>query len=125
MEEKKTDQSSGTEFAQYEYSQQYQPELPNSTAVLVLGILSLVFMCMYGGGLILGIIALVISSRAKKKYFSHLGKYSLSSYKNMRAGRPCAIIGVSLSAVFALFIVLYFVFVGALIGGALIGDGTF
>ncbi len=74
--------------------------LPNSTAVLVLGILSIVTCCCWGViGLILSIIALVLSKRDRILYTTYSGAYTESSFKNLNAGRVCAIIGLVLSAV--------------------------
>lgn len=87
--------------------------LPNANAVLVLGILSIALCICYGVvGLILGIIALVLSSRCKAMYEAQPSAYTPSSYNNMNAGRICAIIGICLSAVYFLF-VLYLIIVGA------------
>ena len=81
--------------------------LPNATATLVLGILSIV-LC--GTGIVLGIIALVISSNGKKEYKENPDKYTESSFKNLNAGRICAIIGLCISGLYLLFFILYFVF---------------
>ena len=81
-----------------------QRMLPNSTAVLVLGILSIV-MCWCIGivGLTLGIIAIVLSSKAKYLFEENPELYSISSFINMNAGRVCAIIGTSLSGVYLIY----------------------
>lgn len=80
--------------------------VPNSTAVLILGILSLVFTCCYGIlGLILGIVALVLASSGLKAYRANPEMYT--SLGNLKAGRVCAIIGVFLSVIFIIFIILY------------------
>ena len=51
-------------------------KLPNATAVLVLGILSILTCCCYGViGLILGIVALVLASRDMKLYFENPESY--------------------------------------------------
>lgn len=72
--------------------------LPNATLVLVLGILSIVTCCCYGIiGIILAIIALVLSKKDKFIYESNPNSYTESSYKNLKAGRICAIIGLILS----------------------------
>ncbi len=65
-------------------------QLPNATATLVLGILSIVvcFIC--------GIIALVISNRDIALYRANPENYAATSYSNIRAGRICAIIGIVL-----------------------------
>ncbi len=87
--------------------------IPNSVAVLVLGILSIVFCWCYGViGLILGIIALVLAGKAKGLYNANPEIYSLGSYKNLKAGRICGIIGISLSALYLIFIILYFLILG-------------
>jgi len=68
-------------------------QLPNATATLVLGILSIVicFIC--------GIVALAISNKDVKLYRSNPELYSTASYNNIKAGRICAIIGIALQAV--------------------------
>ncbi|MFD1552009.1 DUF4190 domain-containing protein [Putridiphycobacter roseus] len=79
--------------------------LPNATAVLVLGILSIVTCIAYGVvGLILGIIALVLSKKDKEMYLTNPTAYEVS-YKNSKAGKVCAIIGVSLSALFFIYLI--------------------
>lgn len=93
-----------------------QQQLPNSTAVLVLGIISIVGCFCYGiVGLILGIIALVLASKANTLIEQNPGVYTEASVKNMRAGRVCAIIGASISALCFLFWIVYFVFIGSII----------
>lgn len=81
--------------------------VPNSTAVLVLGIISLVF-CF--AGLVTGIIALVLHKKDKEVYLSNPVKYE-QSYKNSKAGYICAIVGVCLQAFIIVFYVLYFIFI--------------
>lgn len=84
--------------------------LPNATAVLVLGIISIVGCIFYGvPGLICGIIALVLHKKNKEVYATNPAKYE-ASWKNAKAGYVCAIIGTSLSAVYfivALFIIIF------------------
>jgi hypothetical protein len=88
--------------------------LPNSTAVLVLGILSIVLCFCYGIiGLILGIIALSLSSKDLQRYNLNPGQYTVSSYNNLKAGRVCAIIGTVLSSLY--FIIIYIIFAGSLV----------
>ncbi len=93
-----------------------QQSLPNATAVLVLGILSIVLCFCYGVvGVILGIIALVLSGKASKLYKSSPSSYTESSYKNMKAGRVCAIIGLSLSSLYLLYFIVVISFYGAIL----------
>ena len=80
--------------------------LPNATAVLVLGILSIVTCWMWGiVGVILGIIALALYKKDKEIYLSNQSKYG-DSYKNLNAGKICAIIGLSLSALFLIYMIV-------------------
>lgn len=83
-------------------------ELPNSVTVLVLGILSIIFSCWYFSilGLILGIITLVLANQAEKVYNEKPDSYTTSSYKNMKAGKTCAIIGLAVASFFFVIIVL-------------------
>ena len=90
---------------------QVQQKLPNATGTLVLGILSIVGCICYGlVGLICGIIALIISKEANALLKANPDGYSNSG--NHKAGRICAIIGVSLSAIYILVLVVYLVFLG-------------
>ena len=91
-----------------------QIPVPNSTAVLVLGILSIVLCFCYGLiGLVLGIIALVLASKGTVLYKTNPSAYTQSSFNNMKAGRICGIIGLSLSALYLIFIVIYILILGA------------
>lgn len=82
-------------------------QLPNATAVLVLGIISIIGSCCYGiVGLICGIIALVMSGKDSRLYNANPNAYTLASYNNLKAGRVCAIIGVILSALYLLAVIV-------------------
>lgn len=90
-----------------------QQSLPNATAVLVLGILSIVTCCCYGIlGLILAIIALILSKKDRQLYAMNAPAYTESSFKNLNAGRVCAIIGLILSILCLLLNVVTFVIFG-------------
>lgn len=78
--------------------------LPNANGVLTLGILSLVFMGLVG--IILAIIALSISANPKGMYELDPDKYTVSSYKNLKAGRVCAIISLSVSGALLLILIM-------------------
>jgi uncharacterized membrane protein len=79
-------------------------QLPNATATLVLGILSIVvcFIC--------GIIALVISNKDISLYRNNPELYSEASYNNIKAGRICAIIGIALQVIGLIFYLAIIVF---------------
>jgi hypothetical protein len=84
--------------------------LPNATAVLVLGIISIVGCFLYGiPGIVCGIIAMVLHKKDKQIYLTNPSKYE-ASFKNSKAGFVCGIIGLSLSILFFLIILAYFVF---------------
>jgi len=83
-----------------------QQALPNASAVLVLGILSIILCCCYGGGGILGIISLVLASRDEKLYQADPQKYLPGSIKNLRAGKVCSIVGLCLCAIYLLLIII-------------------
>ena len=91
-----------------EITNKTQQDLPNATTVLVLGILSLIFCWCYGIiGLILGIIALVLSAKQRQLYLQNPSIYTESSYRNVNSGRTCSIISICISAVFVLFWVFF------------------
>ncbi|GAB4460972.1 MAG: hypothetical protein Fur0028_13890 [Bacteroidales bacterium] len=96
-----------------------QIPLPNSTGVLVMGIISIALCWCYGVvGITLGIISLVLASKSKKLYKAEPEKYTIGSYKNLNAGYICAIIGLSLSALYLVLIIIYFLIVGAALSTA-------
>jgi hypothetical protein len=81
---------------------QGQRALPNATAVLVLGILSIVlcFIC--------GIVALVLASGDKKLYDASPESYTSGSYDLVKAGRICSIIGLCLWGVVLIIYIFFF-----------------
>ena len=86
--------------------------LPNSTAVLVLGICSIVFSCLFVG-LVLGIIGIVLAGKGRKMYKEDSSLYE--GYGALNAGFITSIIGVSISVLY----IIYYVFViSALVGTA-------
>ena len=110
-----------------------QEALPNSTLILVLGISSIVltFCCCFGGsffpmigpivsiiglviGIILTLISLFMAKKAKHTYKQNPELYTESSYKNIIAGRICAIIGLSLAGLCLLIMIIGTVLFGAL-----------
>ena len=87
-----------------------QQKLPNATAVLVLGILSLVGCLCYGlPGMILGLIGLILANKDEKLYRQNPTMYS--DYGNLKAGKILSIIGLVLgllSVALMAFYVAYF-----------------
>ena len=98
-----------------QYTQPFgQQPLPNATGVLVLGIISIVGCFCYGiVGLVTGIISIVLSSKANKLYLANPALYTEASFKNMKAGRVCAIIGTCLSAIYLVIVIIWIAIVGA------------
>ncbi len=82
-------------------------ELPNATASLVLGIISIVGALCYGViGVICGIIGLVLANKDRRLYQATPELYSPSSYSSSTAGRICSIIGLVLGSLFILLIII-------------------
>ena len=99
--------------ANNEAKQMIPQQLPNSTAVLVLGILSIVMCwCIGIAGLVMGIIALVLAGKSKFLYEKNPGEYTIGSYKNLNAGKICAIIGTSLSGIYFIYAMIKWIIVG-------------
>lgn len=85
--------------------------LPNATAVLVLGILSIIGCCCYGiPGVIFGIIALVLAKKDKQLYVQNPELYL--NYNNVKTGRILAIIGIIISALYIILYIGFFVALG-------------
>lgn len=81
-----------------------EQKLPNSTLILVFGILSIVTCCCYGiVGLILGIVAVILANGATKIYSENPEAYT--GYNNVKTGKILAIIGIVLSALYIVFVV--------------------
>lgn len=89
-------------------------QLPNATLVLIFGIASIVTCFCYGIlGLIFGVIALVLAKKAKDLYLADPELYL--GYDNLKAGKICAIIGVTLSSLYLFVIIGYIIFMGAML----------
>ncbi|HSI69290.1 MAG TPA: CCC motif membrane protein [Gillisia sp.] len=72
-------------------------QLPNATLILVFGILSIVGCCCWGiVGLIFGIVALILSTKATEIYNANPEMYT--GFQNVKTGRILAIIGIILSS---------------------------
>lgn len=83
--------------------------LQDSSAVLVLGVLSILGGFCYGiMGLIFGIVALALAAKPERLYQQEPTRYTPSSYSNLRAGKICAVIGLVISI---LIIILVFAIV--------------
>ncbi|GAA3580173.1 CCC motif membrane protein [Snuella lapsa] len=88
-----------------------QQKLPNSTLILVFGILSIVTCCCYGFiGLILGIVTIVLANKATQLYTANPELYT--GYQNVKTGKILAYIGITLSVLYLIFVIWSIVVLG-------------
>lgn len=90
-----------------------QPNLPNATTILVLGIISLVLCGIIG--LVCGIIALSLANKDMALYQNNPNAYSICSLNNLKAGKTCATIGIILSSLVFIITIIYFIAIGSFI----------
>lgn len=76
-------------------------KLSNATAVLILGICSILLCLCWGLGIILGIVALVIAKKDLILYYENPSQYS--GFANINTGRILSIIGIILGAITLIF----------------------
>jgi multisubunit Na+/H+ antiporter MnhB subunit len=90
-------------------------ELPNSTLILIIGILSIIGCCCYGVvGLVFGIIALLMAKKATNIYNENPEMYN--GYQNVKTGKILAIIGITLSALVLIIGIVSLIIFGGLEG---------
>lgn len=82
----------------------FPEKLPNSTLVLVLGIISIITCLCYGQGLILGIVNLVLARNTSRMYHANPDKYT--GHGDVKLGRILSIIGIVLSLLFLIMIIV-------------------
>lgn len=112
-EEQQTPQENTPQPQNSGFNYGIQQSLPNATAVLILGILSIVTCCCYGViGLILSIVALVLSKKDRALYAANMSFYTESSFKNLNAGRVCSLIGLILNILCLLLVIACFLIFG-------------
>ncbi|MGZ4034865.1 MAG: CCC motif membrane protein [Bacteroidia bacterium] len=97
-------------------------QLPNSTAVLVMGIISLpICFCyiLFGvPGLVLSIISFTMSNKARREYDANPSLYTQASYNNLKAGRVCAIIGMIINSLCLVAMIIYIIVFVSIMGAA-------
>ncbi len=88
-----------------------QEKLPNSGAILTLGILSIATLCCCGPflGMILAIIALSLAPGVNRELTNKPDYYKISTINNFKAGKICAIVGLCLGAIYLIYFILYFI----------------
>jgi len=95
------------------FASQTQRSLPNASAVLALGIISIVGCCCYGlPGLVCAIVALILYAQDAKLYTANPELFTSSSYSNLRAGRICALVGLIPSILLVLFMIFIMITAG-------------
>ncbi|MBQ0735488.1 CCC motif membrane protein [Aquimarina celericrescens] len=85
--------------------------LPNSTLILVFGILSILGCCCYGIlGIIFAVVAIVLAKKATALYMENPELYE--GYNNVKTGKILAIIGLILSIIYLIYVIFLFATVG-------------
>ena len=87
-------------------------QLPNSSAALVMGILSIVCICCGFGaaiGVILGILAIIFAKKAKALYEKNPERFTETSAKNANAGRVCGIVGLCVAGFWLLCAISFWI----------------
>ena len=86
--------------------------LHNANLILILGILS-IFLCWWHfisiAGTVLGVISLVLAKKETALYRANPEQYTTSSLNNVKTGRICAIIGLTISIIVFAFVMLMIV----------------
>ena len=85
-------------------------KLSNATAVLILGIASILTCCCYGIGIVLGIVALVLAKKDIAAYNENHELYS--GYANLNTGKILSIIGIILGSIYLIFVIYLYTVVG-------------
>lgn len=83
-----------------------QQKLPNSTLILVFGIISIVTCCCYGLGLVFGIVAIVMAGTATKVYMANPELYT--GYSNVKTGKILSYVGIALSVIYLVYVIYLF-----------------
>ena len=86
-------------------------KLPNSTLILVFGIISIVTCCCYGVlGLIFAVIALVMAKKATTLYMENPELYD--GFNNVKTGKILAYIGLALNVIYLVYTIWLFATLG-------------
>ncbi len=90
---------------------EFNKQLKYSKLVLTLGILSISMCWCYAFvGIIFSIVAIILTKKAKQEYFLNQKQYTLKSFKNLKTGYFCSIIGLIISCLYLIFVTLYLLF---------------
>ncbi len=91
-------------------------DLPRADLTLALGIISIITCFILGVvGIAVGLLARKTSNESVELYELAPELYTNHSYKNLKAGRMCAKIGIILSSIFLGFVLIFYVIKGAIL----------
>lgn len=82
---------------------------PYAVTVLVLGICSLVFGCIFVG-LVCGIVGVILAKKGLTEYNANPNLYG--GYGMLNAGKICSIIGIILGGLYILYYVIFVAIIG-------------
>ncbi|HAK11323.1 MAG TPA: hypothetical protein DIW54_11160 [Chitinophagaceae bacterium] len=105
-------QETNYEYQPAQAQPNYQYALPNATAVLVMGILSILSCFCYGLGIVFGAIAIYLAGKDAKLYAAYPQQYTAGSLANLKAGKICGIIGLIISILFLALVVIFWSVIG-------------
>lgn len=93
--------------------------LPNSSGILAMSIVSLAGFCFVFSGVVsitLAIISLVLAKKSLALYNESPERYSLQSLKNIKTGKVCSIISLCLGSLWVIGVLIYISIVGFALG---------
>jgi hypothetical protein len=84
-----------------------QKDLPYSTTILILGILSITLSWSWGiPGLISGLLAIKLFRRSEWIYNQNPEQYNPAHFLNLKAGKLCSMVGLGLSGIVIFLLVV-------------------
>jgi hypothetical protein len=91
-------------------------DLSEAKSAQIMGILSVVLLCCFGGvvTIVLGYLGMSKGKSAIQEYESNPGKYTLRSYNQAKSGKLFGTIGLVLSILYIIALVIYLILVFAL-----------
>jgi hypothetical protein len=91
-------------------------DLSEAKSAQIMGILSVVLLCCFGGvvTIVLGYLGMSKGKSAIQEYERNPGKYTLRSYNQAKSGKLFGAIGLVLSILFIIALVIYFILVFAI-----------
>jgi len=96
--------------------QQQQIDLPEAKNAQIMGILSVVLICCFGGIItgVLGYLAMTKGKKGLQQYESNSEQYTLKSYNQSKSAKLMGTIGLVLSVLYLVGLIIYFVLISIL-----------